>query len=649
MAGKLIAEEGLLKGLEFPLEGGNQWLLGRDTESCQILLEDPDVVPVHLLIKSQKNNFEVEAMADAPVEINGEAISENAKIKDGDKIRIGSTIFRFEEEAIPMEEETKDTDIEETADKGGNFTPTPGASAYNSTTAPPDTHPSEGYAAIRPHVTFEGLESEAQESQPEKEMDTIFDHAKEDGDDVLAEVNFDLVETGRWLLKVIGGPNNGAEFYMQASSNYLIGTDPNTCDIVFHDTSVSRQHARVTISDEETLVIEDLKSRNGIIVDGKRIEGREVLQPNLVVTLGTTSFIIFDREGEMQTVISPMLPSIVKVLQKEEEKKDEKTAEMKAAELAAATAAAVPEEPPPKKMSVLGSFFFIACMTGLVLLVGYGTLQLFRSEPVEIQETVDQQGIVHQAISPYSDVQFSYTPATGRLFLTGHVLNASEKNQLINNIQALGFVKNIDEKNVIIDEYYTREINPALSRNKKWRGVTIQTPKPGQFALTGYLQSRDDAERLSEFISTNFPYLDRLENRVVVEEDVTKSIENQLQRVGIRDVKVAMSGGEISLRGGIPTGKEVEYNRIVSDARAIPGVSRVSSTVNELPAEATLVNISDKYKVSGGANQGGVSTSVVINGRIITRGDSLDGMTVTSIKSNTIFLEKDGIKYRIDY
>jgi hypothetical protein len=61
-----------------------------------------------------------------------------------------------------------------------------------------------------------------------------------------------------------------------------------------------------------------------------------------------------------------------------------------------------------------------------------------------------------------------------------------------------------------------------------------------------------------------------------------------------------------------------------------------------------MVNISDKYSVTGYSNFGN-SLTVVINGRILSPGDMLDGMTITSIKVNSVLLEKDGVKYRIDY
>ena len=38
MAAKLVAEEGLLKGLVLPLEGSLEWVIGRDPEACQLLV-----------------------------------------------------------------------------------------------------------------------------------------------------------------------------------------------------------------------------------------------------------------------------------------------------------------------------------------------------------------------------------------------------------------------------------------------------------------------------------------------------------------------------------------------------------------------------------------------------------------------------------
>src|SRR5205085_1714750 len=132
------------------------------------------------------------------------------------------------------------------------------------------------------------LEEKLEDYMEPHQDDSIFDENAPAGKDALAEINFELVDTGRWLLKVIGGPNNGAEFAMQASNSYVIGTDPNSCDIVFHDTSVSRQHARITVTNDDNLFIEDLKSRNGTLLDGEPLKTKKQLMPNILVTMGTT-------------------------------------------------------------------------------------------------------------------------------------------------------------------------------------------------------------------------------------------------------------------------------------------------------------------------------------------------------------------------
>jgi hypothetical protein len=44
-----------------------------------------------------------------------------------------------------------------------------------------------------------------------------------------------------------------------------------------------------------------------------------------------------------------------------------------------------------------------------------------------------------------------------------------------------------------------------------------------------------------------------------------------------------------------------------------------------------------------------MSQYVVINGKILSVGSDLEGMTITKMENNSVFLEKDGIKYRINY
>jgi type III secretion system YscD/HrpQ family protein len=604
---RLVAEEGLLKGLVLPLEEGEEWIIGRDPDACQLLLEDPAASRKHLLCRSTPQGIVLENLSQSnPVQVNDELLVAPRLLKEGDTVRIGSGMFRF-------------------------FLDLPKTNPLAQEQAQAEETP-----AIK--AALSAAEDEAHES--------ILEEITDDSEtQEFSKINFDIVETGRWLLKVIGGPNNGAEFSMQPGSTYLVGTDPNSCDIVFHDTSVSRQHARIQIEEDESMFIEDLKSRNGTLVDGEPLHEKRKLEPNAIVTTGTTSFLIYDREGNMQTIISPLLPSIVKVLQREKKEPAEE-GEKKPEELAPAPLHAAPTAPPKERS--LGSLILISTITGMFVLSALGVTSLFKSQPVEVKEIVNVDKDLAEAFTPYPSIKYSFNKATGRLVLFGHLLTAQDKTQLLYSIQGLPFIKSIDDAGVIIDEFVWQETSQVLNRNPNWRGITIQSPVAGQFVLSGSLQTRKEADQLYEYISTNFPYLDRLEKKVVVEEDILNEVNSGLEKTGLINVKPTFRNGEIILAGGIAAAKQEDFNFLVEEFKKIPGVRSVRVQVSSLAPDQAMQNISDRYEVTGFSRIGN-NISVIINGRIVTQNDIIDGMTIREIVPGTVFLERDGIKYRIDF
>lgn len=471
----------------------------------------------------------------------------------------------------------------------------------------------------------------------------------------MATIDFDISETGRWLLKVISGPNSGAEVIMQTGKAYLIGTDPNTCDVIFHDTSISRQHARLAISEDDIITIEDLNSRNGTLVDGHPLKGKQALQTNIVVNLGTTAFVVFDREGEMQTIISPLLPSIVKVLKKDdaEAKEISQRAENQEVtkppiEAAAASKEETPAAPQKEKSNLpLTAFILIAIITGVFVLVGIGMITLFQSAPVEVQEVANMNKLLDEALAPFPAVQYTFNKTTGTLMIVGHVLSDNSKRQLLYNLQGLSFIHNIDVTGIIIDEKVWQEFNPVLSRNPAWRGVTLQATAPGQFVLTGYLKDRQQMESLVDYMSTNFLYLDRLQYKVVVEEAVVAKVKADLTAIGFPNINVSMNNGDLLLKGIIPEKMQNQYNDALNKFSQIPGIHSVQNLVNAVKEDRSIVNISDRYLVSG-VSKTGNNISVVIDGKIVSKGDTLDGMKITDITPQAMFLEHDDVKYRID-
>ena len=115
----------------------------------------------------------------------------------------------------------------------------------------------------------------------------------------------------------------------------------------------------------------------------------------------------------------------------------------------------------------------------------------------------------------------------------------------------------------------------------------------------------------------------------------------------------SFSNGELTLTGYIKSNDADKYNIVLTKLRGILGVRSLRSFVVVLSPEAAVVNLNekypDRYQVTGFARHGNVNINVVINGKLLMRGDTIDGMTITSIQPHTIYLEKDGLKYKIEY
>lgn len=86
------------------------------------------------------------------------------------------------------------------------------------------------------------------------------------------------------ILSIESGPQAGARFMVLLPCT--IGR--KECDFILDDRLVSRRHAELKLI-EDTIVIEDLQSKNGTKVNGKKITSSQ-LTPNDLVAIGTINF-----------------------------------------------------------------------------------------------------------------------------------------------------------------------------------------------------------------------------------------------------------------------------------------------------------------------------------------------------------------------
>lgn len=462
---------------------------------------------------------------------------------------------------------------------------------------------------------------------PAVEEEPLPEPAEEETAAAPSELPFGETPETRWLLKVISGPNAGAEFAMHKGTSYLLGKDPNTCDVVFQDLSVSAQHARLSITGDDNIFIEDLGSRNGVIVNGELISEKHLLTSQDMIALGTTTFLVIDRKHARETIIAIPPPTALSApppSAKEEEAAVAKTA-----------------EPPPKKdwkeIVIPKRHLLFAGVFVLTLFVGVvGLLALFKTETVVVKK-VDESSEIEEMLKPFPGVQFSFNVPSGKLFLVGHVLTKIDQQELVYKLSQLPYIRKVEDT-VIVDELVWQNMNALLSSNPEWVGISVYAPAPGQFVLRGYLETLQEADSLSDYIHLNFDYLDLLKNEVVVEQLVQTQIQTLLAEYGYSAVTFQLSNGEVVLGGRIEKERKSGLDKLVNQFEKIQGVRMVKNFVLVTSEDMSRINVSEQYMVTGFSKRDEKDFFVVVNGRIVGKGDQIDGMKITAIIPKTVQL-----------
>lgn len=639
----LIATEGLLKGLILSLEDKDEYRIGRDPEIADLLLSDPSVSREHALIFKKDANFYIKDLTHTnPTFVNDELIIDSHLLEEGDEIKIGKTTFEYS--STPPEEKK-----EEDSEKGDErllSEETKNLETIIEPIEPEDKESEEKKESLNIEEPIKGeiVEEEKVSSQEENNLKTIKQKAEEEDisaydtifeEETEEEVPFNLISENAFILKVISGSNAGAEFGMEKGRSYIIGKNPSSCDIVFNDLSVSKEHAKITIDSEGLCYIEDLGSKNGVIVNSKKIDTKEIISSKDLIVLGATTFIVLDPSQIQETLYAIPPPAYE---EKVEEKKEEGIAVEAKEEETSWHKLIIPK----KHLVIAGSLFTI------LFIIFMTFFSLFTSKKVETKHKEPNEEI-KKAIEKFSDVQFSYNPAIGKLFLVGHILTAIDEQELLYNLQAVPFIESV-ENNIIIDEYVWKNMNDLLNSNTSWRSANIHSPKAGVFLVSGYVQSADQLTALSDYLKANFPYVDRLQNKVVIEDVLKSEIAGLIISNGLSAISYQLASGEVILAGRYAKEDSSTYEKLLDQLKKLDGIRSVKNAAVATTADLARIDLTAKYRITGIITSDDKKpVSVVANNKLINVDSSLDGMKITEIRENTIYLEKDGLKYKIDY
>ncbi|MCH9611998.1 MAG: hypothetical protein S4CHLAM102_04800 [Chlamydiia bacterium] len=569
----LVGEDGPFAGAIFPVGEELTSVIGRDPDSSNVLLEDPMVSRKHASIEQADGQFFIENQSSVnPVTINSNPVVEKTLLSEGDVLQVGSTLFRFTLED-PRQEVVEE--VEEAIDEGLTLS----------------------------------------ENDPFSLMDE---------------------ESARWMLKVISGPNSGAEFGINPGQTLVIGKDPAECDVIFQDLSVSRRHAKVVVDEEGQAFVEDLKSRNGTLLGGIVIKEKAALTSQDLISMGTTSFLMIDREQSRETLFSPS-PSLDTRLEMPG------PAEKEIAEVEeAATPKTWRDIFVPTRHIVLTCLFLFVCAIGAV-----GLISLFGDQSIAMSEE-DDSSEIKAVVRHFPAVEFSYNHATEKVFLLGNVLTESQHSELLYMIQSLPAIRSTED-NVVVDELVWENMNALIAKNPAWRGVNFSSTRPGEFVMRGYVESAEEKAELEDWVNQNFPYLDKLGDEVVIEQNLQTQVQNLLIENGFGTVSLQANNGELVFSGRVTEEDEKSFDHLLIQINKLHGVRSVKNYVIYTTHHTAFIDLSSKYQVLGTSKVDNTSEYVLIDGKILSKGDTLDGMEIYTIENNAVLLEKDGVKYKIDY
>jgi S-DNA-T family DNA segregation ATPase FtsK/SpoIIIE len=99
------------------------------------------------------------------------------------------------------------------------------------------------------------------------------------------------------FLRVVRGPTQGAELRVDEGAELLLGREGEGSGYLGEVAELSRRHAKLTRSTDGGLLVQDLGSLNGTLVNGERITGAHRLAPGDTVKLGEALLVVVDARG----------------------------------------------------------------------------------------------------------------------------------------------------------------------------------------------------------------------------------------------------------------------------------------------------------------------------------------------------------------
>jgi pSer/pThr/pTyr-binding forkhead associated (FHA) protein/tetratricopeptide (TPR) repeat protein len=296
-----ISKDGLpIKSVSLDeLGGGAPIILGRG-EDCAIRLDDRAISRQHALFSKNGNVFQIEKKSEfAPLSVNGEE-KMNAVLKAGDVIAIGPYLMKL---SLQEKEEKPAVSLPVASEPVIDVTAPLSEAAAQAEASPvvleaaaeaPGVLSAEaaniGFTEGVPEITGAGLDP------AELSLESVDD----------SHTSVISTETRLEVSLVFQANQANVTEYRIVKDEVFIGRGKN-CDVILADKRASRKSAVITRSGSR-FVIRDLGASNGVMVNGERVDERD-LSGGDQITIGDTAFVfkaVQPGYSEMERKLTPL-------------------------------------------------------------------------------------------------------------------------------------------------------------------------------------------------------------------------------------------------------------------------------------------------------------------------------------------------------
>ncbi len=357
---------------------------------------------------------------------------------------------------------------------------------------------------------------------------------------------------GPYLLKLLAGPNQGAEIALNEET-LLIGSG-QTADIVLSDSLVAAEHVRIRV---EKNVVTLLALAPGVayktrVLEVGKVEELELFTP---VGIGTSYFVVGPRDARWPQF------TLEELLSKEKE----------AIQLEATSHLA-------GKIRTLSDAALYGLLGAIVLAISLA-FQLFWISPEKKESTESSGGTLHKkagakALNNHDLKNYIETLKqdkglrveqfeNGDMLIAGYLDTFEELMQVeraLRPYQQTIRLKLIDNEGILAS---AKEILQSIKVS-----MTPEALPKGGLKLTGYLTSREKFDELKERLMRDIPGLAYIEEALMTDKDILEKTEKLLASVGLEDkLMLGVDKGSLSLIGNLSVQQEDAWTRIYTTIR----------------------------------------------------------------------------------